>query len=251
MKKISFSISLFFIFSLSSLAQSYHTYFSNTACRIDFLLCGNATTTAAYLDKIKEEPFWGGRRSGLATDLNLGEYRFQVTDSATNDLIYTDGFSTLYFEWQTSDEAKRLNKSYEQTIQFPFPKNPVKVTIEKRLDFDKWETLLQFGFSPDDKLIRRNKPEKVAVKEIFKNTSPEKGIDIAVIAEGYTEAEQEKFFADAQKLAESLFTHEPFAKYRNRINVYAVGAISENSGVSIPHLDKWINVRPICPKCPL
>ena len=95
MKKISFSISLFFIFSLSSLAQSYHTYFSNTACRIDFLLCGNATTTAAYLDKIKEEPFWGGRRSGLATDLNLGEYRFQVTDSATNQLKYTDGFSTL------------------------------------------------------------------------------------------------------------------------------------------------------------
>lgn len=43
MKKISFSISLFFIFSLSSLAQSYHTYFTNTACRIDFLLCGNAT----------------------------------------------------------------------------------------------------------------------------------------------------------------------------------------------------------------
>lgn len=241
MKKISFSISLFFIFTLPTVAQSYSTYFTDTACRIDFLLCGNATTTAAFVDKIKEEPFWGGRRSNLATDLNLGEYRFQVTDSATNQLIYTDGFSTLYFEWQTSEEAKRMNKSYEQTIQFPFPKNPVKVTIEKRLDFDKWETLIQFGFSPDDKLIRRNKPEKVVVKEIFKTTSSEKGIDIAVVAEGYTEAEQEKFFADAQKLAESLFSHEPFAKYRNRINVYAVGAISENSGISMPHLDKWIN----------
>lgn len=150
MKKISLSIfSLFFIFSLSSLAQSYHTYFSNTACRIDFLLCGNATTTAAYLDKIKEEPFWGGRRSGLATDLNLGEYRFPGNRQRHQSVDIYRWFQHFILRMANERRSQTfLNKSYEQTIQFPFPKNPVKVTIEKRLDFDKWETLLQFGFSP-------------------------------------------------------------------------------------------------------
>jgi len=241
MRKISISIFLFFIFALSSVAQSYNQYFTGKACRVDFQFCGNSTSTAAFLDKIKEEPFWGGRRANLTTDLNLGEYRFQVADSATSKLIYIDGFSTLYFEWQTSDEAKHVNKSFEQSVQFPFPKKAVKVTIEKRLDFDKWESLLQFGFSPDDRLIRRNKPEFVAVKEIFKNVPSKKGVDIAVIAEGYTSDEMSKFYEDAQKLAESLFTHEPFARYKNRINVYAVAAPSEDSGISMPHENKWEN----------
>jgi len=95
------------------------------------------------------------------------------------------------------------------------------------------------GFSPDDRLIRRNKPEFVAVKEIFKNVPSKKGVDIAVIAEGYTSDEMSKFYEDAQKLAESLFTHEPFARYKNRINVYAVAAPSEDSGISMPHENKW------------
>lgn len=241
MRKIFISISLFFAFCLMSVGQSYTAYFTDKACRVDFQFCGNKNTTTAYLDKIKEEPFWGGRRAHLNTDLNLGEYRFLVTDSATNQLIYIDGFSTLYFEWQTSDEAKVMHKSFEQSIQFPFPRNAVKVSIEKRLDFDKWETLLQFGFSPTDKLIRRNKPEAVPVKQICKTVAPEMAIDIAVVAEGYTAKEQKKFYKDAQQLAENLFTHEPFKKYKGRINVYAIAAPSENSGITMPHLNDWKN----------
>lgn len=241
MKKIFLSTSLFLIISFSAVADNYQKYFIDKACRIDFQFCGNATSTTAFLEKIKQEPYWGGRHSNLTKDLNLGEYRFLVADSATNELIYIDGFSTLFFEWQTSDEAKQTNKNYEQSVQFPFPKNPVKVTVERRIDFDKWESLLQFGFSPNDKLIRKNQIENLKVKEIYKSNTPEKAIDIAVIAEGYTEAEQEKFFNDAQKLAESLFSHEPFASYKNRFNVFAIGAVSQQSGVSIPQEDKWKN----------
>jgi hypothetical protein len=241
MKKIILSISLFLFCVLNLPAQNFNGYFTDKACRIDFHLCGNVHTTSAYLDRIKQEPFWGGRRAHLSEDLNLGEYRFRVLDSISNESIYKDGFSSLYFEWQSTPEALLVNKSFEQTIQFPYPQKPVKVIIERRLDFDKWETVLQFGFSPDDKLIRRNAPEKVPVKEIVKNASSEKAIDIAVIAEGYTPDEQEKFYLDAQKLYESLLTHEPFTKYKNRINVYAIAAPSEDSGITMPQDDIWKN----------
>jgi len=241
MRKITF-ILVFLSISISAIiGQQYQDFFTEKACRIDFQFCGNVNITTAYLDKIKQEPFWGGRRSHLSGNLNLGQYRFQVFDSISNQLIYTDGFSTLYYEWQSTPEAQLVNKSFEQSVQFPYPQKAVIVIIQKRQDFDQWETLLQFGFSPDDKLIRRNKPGNVPVKAIMKSTSPEKAIDIAVIAEGYTPKEQEKFFRDAKKLAENILTHQPFAKYRNRINVYAIAAPSEDSGITAPQDGNWKN----------
>ena len=241
MSKPLFVIVLFLFYFNILFSQEYSQHFSNKACRIDFSLCGNSKTTVAYLDKIKQEPFWGGRHSNLSADMNLGEYRFQVLDSISNQLIYTDGFSTLYFEWQSTPEALLVNKSFEQSIQFPYPLHSVKVIIEKRLDYSNWEVLTQFGFSPTDKLINRTKPVDVPVKTICKTAEPEKAIDIAVVAEGYTAKQQKKFFKDAQKLAESLFTHEPFKTYKSRINVYAIAAASIDTGVSAPQKDSWRN----------
>jgi hypothetical protein len=101
--------------------------------------------------------------------------------------------------------------------------------------------LIQFGFSPSDKLIRRTKPIDVPVKTIYKTTSTDKAIDIAVIAEGYTAKQRAKFFRDAQRLVDHLFTHEPFTKYKSRINVYAIAAISVDTGVSAPQNSNWRN----------
>ena len=241
MRKFFISIFLFFIFLMPARSQDYNNFFQNKAFRIDFQLCGDEKTTTAWLHQLSEEPFWGGRRAQLSTDLNLGQNRIQVFDSLSNQLIYTDGFSTLYFEWQTTPEAKLMKKCFEQTVQIPFPKKAVRINIDKRKGFDSWETLLSFNVSPEDKLIRRNQLPKVPVREILKPASPDKAVDIVVIAEGYTAAEQEKFFEDAARLADHLFTHEPFIKYRNRINVYAVAAVSEQSGISMPHKDNWLN----------
>jgi hypothetical protein len=109
------------------------------------------------------------------------------------------------------------------------------------LDFNKWEKLIQFGFSPNDKLIRKTKQESVPVKIIQKTASPEYAIDIAVIAEGYTAGQRAKFYRDAQKLADNLFTHEPFTGYKSRINIYAIAAISGDTGVSMPQNSNWKN----------
>lgn len=241
MSKPNFLIVLFFCYFSSVFAQNYSDYFSNNACRIDLNLCGNSKTTLAYLYKIKQEPFWGGRRSNLAIDMNLGQYRFNVKDSASNQLIYTNGFSTLFFEWQSTHEALLVDKSFEQSIQFPFPLKAVKVIIERRVNFDDWELLTQFSFSPNDKLISKSVPLPVAIKTISKTASPENAVDIAIIADGYTAKQQKKFFSDAKKLAESILSHEPFSKHKTSINVYAIASISADSGVSMPQKSMWKN----------
>ena len=233
-------LTIFFIsLSISVFSQSYNDFFTDKACRVDFQFCGNNSETSAFLERIKQEPYWGGRRLHLSDDINLGQYRMLVFDSLSNQLIYSSGFSTLYFEWQSTPEAKKVNKSFEQSVQFPYPKNAVRVSIEKRADFDKWKALLQFEFSPVDKLIVRNANVQAQVKAIYKTNDSSKAIDIAVIAEGYTAKQKDKFFKDAQKLADNLFTHNPFSTYKNRINIYAIAAVSDESGISMPHKDNW------------
>ncbi|MDP4238546.1 MAG: M64 family metallopeptidase [Bacteroidota bacterium] len=241
MKKSAVVLFLFFIYCSVVFAQHYNDFFNDKACRVDFHFCGNAQQTNIFLDKVKQEPFWGGRRGHLSNNLNLGDYRFRVLDSISHQQIYLDGFSSLYHEWQTSPEALTTNKSFEQTIQFPFPRKAVTLIIEKRTDLDHWSELFRYKLSPTDKLIQHINPKVVPVKIISKNAAPDKAIDIAVIAEGYTAKEQRKFYRDAQRLAENLLTHEPFTKYKSRINIYAVAATSEESGISLSTDSVWKN----------
>ncbi len=241
MSKPGIVLVLFFVFYSTVFSQQYSNYFTENSCRVDFHFCGNATQTAVYLDKIKQEPLWGGRRAHLSSDLNLGDFRFRVLDSISNQQIYIDGFSALFHEWQSTPEARITSKSFEQTILFPFPQKAVVLIIEKRLDLDHWQELFRYNLSPSDILIQKNAPKPVPVKLISKTLSPEKAIDIAVVAEGYTEKEQKKFYADVRKLAENLLTHEPFTKYKDRINIYAIAAVSAESGISMEKDSAWKN----------
>ena len=234
---------LFFLLisNLGVKAKQYTDFFTEKACRVDFHLCGNATQTAVYLANVKQEPFWGGRRAQLDNDLNLGDFRFRVVDSISKKQIYVDGFSALFHEWQATPQATTTSKSFQQTIQFPFPKNAAVLIIEKRLDLDHWQELFSYNLSPNDKLIQRTKPQAVPVKIISKTQAPEKAIDIAVIAEGYRVKDKQKFYKDAQRLAENLLTHEPFTTYKSRINIYAIAAPSEESGISMATDSVWKN----------
>ena len=241
MSKPTFVLFLFLIYCSTFFGQQYSDFFTGKACRVDFHFCGNSRQTSVFLDKIKQEPTWGGRHGHLSTDLNLGDFRFRILDSISNQQIYIDGFSALFHEWQSTPEAQLTSKSFEQTLLFPFPKKSVTLIIEKRLDLDHWNELFRYSLSPTDKLIQKSTPKSVPVKIITQTASSEKAIDIAVIAEGYSANELEKFYKDAQKLSENLLTHEPFTKYKQHINIYAIAAPSEQSGISLSKDSGWKN----------
>jgi hypothetical protein len=241
MSKSNFVLVLFLICSFPFFGQQYTDFFIDKACRIDFHFCGNATQTSVFLDKVKQEPYWGGRRAHLSSDMNLGDFRFRLLDSISGKQIYINGFSALFHEWQSTPEALIISKSFEQSVQFPFPKKEVTFIIEKRIDLDHWQELFRCIISPADKLIQMTSPTKVPVKIITKTASPENAIDIAVIAEGYSAGEQQKFYEDAQRLAHNLLSYQPFTAYKNRINIYAIAATSVDSGVSMPQKSIWKN----------
>ena len=62
--------------------------------------------------------------------------------------------------------------------------------------------------------------------------------NLVILGDGYTAAEQPKFFADVERHVDTLWSLEPFKSYRSYFNVYAVSIASPESGVDCdPSLD--------------
>ena len=68
-----------------------------------------------------------------------------------------------------------------------------------------------------------------------------KSVDIAFIAEGYRTDEMDKFHDDVKKMADPLFSDEPFAAYEESFNIWAVDAVSQDSGTDVPGEGIYVN----------
>ncbi|MGW3186162.1 M64 family metallopeptidase [Kitasatospora sp. NPDC001119] len=70
------------------------------------------------------------------------------------------------------------------------------------------------------------------VTALVRNGEPAAKLDVVVIGDGYTAQEQDKFRADAAQKWREMTAVEPYASYRALFNVWAVSAISPESGVT-------------------
>jgi hypothetical protein len=57
-------------------------------------------------------------------------------------------------------------------------------------------------------------------------------VNLVILGDGYTSAEQAKFLADAQSISTKFFQTSPYTEYKNYFNVFAVEVISTQSGAS-------------------
>ncbi|MBO1420127.1 M64 family metallopeptidase, partial [Streptomyces sp. FH025] len=70
------------------------------------------------------------------------------------------------------------------------------------------------------------------VTALVRNGDPATKLDVVVIGDGYTAQEQDRFRADATEKWRELTSVEPYATYRGLFNVWAVSAVSPESGVT-------------------
>jgi hypothetical protein len=228
-------ISLLLTISLSAAGQiRFSDYFTDKVLRFDYMFAGNKETTVVYPVGMKEEPNWAGSNTNLVDPFNYGNFKYEVFDDATNTLIYSRGFSSLFQEWQTTAEAKSISRAYYEVITMPYPKNKINLVISLRKRDGSFSKLYETKIDPSDYFIRKEKPLNVATKEIWEGGNPNTSVDIAFIAEGYSSGEMEKFHSDVKKMADALFSEEPFADYLKKINIWAVDAVSQDSGTDVP-----------------
>ena len=221
-------------------AQDFSQYFTDKTLRVDYFFTGNAERQEIWVDELSVLPGWSGRKHNLAQLPLTGYGQITVRDLEKGTVIYRTSFSTLFQEWLETDEARKIQKGFENTFLLPYPKQPVEVEVtllDKRL---KPKASMKHTVDPADILIHpKGFSDVTPHKYLIQSGSAERCIDVAILAEGYTEAEMETFYRDAATACESLFGHEPFKSLKNRFNVVAVASPSKDSGVSIPRLNDW------------
>ena len=79
--------------------------------RLDYVHSGSASEENFAVDGVSLEGAWPGPLDRWIDETNLGKYYFQVLDRATNRLIYSRGFASIYGEWETTDEAKQQRRA--------------------------------------------------------------------------------------------------------------------------------------------
>jgi hypothetical protein len=203
--------------------------------RVDYVHSGNATQEQFALDAIVQEGPWPGAPERGLDDTNLGKYLFEVIDPATNRVVYSRGFSSIYGEWETTGEAKDLHRAFHESLRLPEPASPVQVVLKKRDGRNLFRELWSLRVDPKDPAIDRSGPPKgVKAWAVMQNGASQDKVDLLLMGDGYTASEMEKWHQDARRLSEILFSQPPFRERRRDFNVWAVDTPSEDSGVSRP-----------------
>lgn len=233
---------LFMASALQLSAQSFEQYFEDNTLRIDYLFAGNAREQHIYLSQLCRQPRWAGRRDRLAETFLQGNGQLTVRDHVTQQLIYVWTFSTLFQEWQQQPEARQLDRAFQASYNIPFPKAPIDVTVTLTDNHNQVRSTLTHTIDPADILIRQLGPNAIPCKYVWMGQDTlnlTDCVDLAILAEGYPQAEVDKFYQDAQRAVDALFAWEPFASLKSRFNVVAVAAPSLESGPSVPRQGIW------------
>lgn len=241
MLKSLFTILFSLVLSLSW--AQFDQYFLNKTMRIDYIHAGDHAQDEYYVKQIKQEPYWGGSNINLIDTFKYGKYFFEIYDSETHTLIYSRGYSSLFGEWQTTLEAKKMKKAFYESIVFPFPKKEIQVIWYARDWNGKFQKEMELKVDPNSYFINPTLDKPYPVYDALISGDPHEKVDIVIIPDGYDESEMELFKQDCDKFAKELFKYHPYSDYRDRFNIKGVMVPSKDSGNDIPADSVWKNTQ--------
>ncbi|MBE9487602.1 MAG: peptidase M64 [Bacteroidetes bacterium] len=218
----------------------FDKYFESGALRMDYLHAGDNTHETYYFSNISHETYWAGNKSNVIDSKEYGTQLVKIFDVKSGKLIFSRGHCTLFNEWLFTNEASTSRRAFRESIQFPTPKNKVRVEIYKR---NKKGNFIK-GFS---QIIDPKKYDIAPAKIDFKTIDLEyhghfsKKLDIVLLAEGYDATQYDLFVADCKKYVEDIFSFSPYKERRKDFNIRAVWTPSKDSGVTIPGENIWRN----------
>lgn len=241
MKK-TYSIILFlFITAVSSAQVNFDTYFTSHSLRFDYVRAGNSESNDIFFEQVKLEPFWSGNSNNLLDKFEYGHYKYLIYDSASNILIFSKGYNTLFDEWQSTAEAKLLKRSFYETVQFPCPKKTVKLELQERNSKGMFNKKYEIYINPDDPYVNKESVPQYQVNKIVDSGDPMYSLDLVFIPEGYTQNEMDKFRKDAERFAGYFLECTPYKENKDKINIWTVEVPSLESGVTNPGINQWKN----------
>jgi len=238
-----FRTSFFFIsilIGLSLQAQiQYDNFFLSKTMRFDYNIAGDANGQVVYFEQLREEPYWGGSSTNLVDRFDFGDYRVLIYDVASDQLIYSRGYSDLFFEWQATEEAKSIKRTFYSSVIFPYPRNEIRLELDRRKRNMEWEKIHEQIIQPDSYHVNNDDPPHYKTHKIYNSGAPDQKVDIVILPDGYTKRQMKKFKRDSKRFVGYFFDCAPFDRYADRFNFWMVMAPSEQKGTDIPGKDIW------------
>src|SRR5712692_10460062 len=205
------------LFILLSLAMPAALAAAPRTMRVDYYHTGNASEERFSLDRVVVEPLeWPGDPARAIDETNLGKYFFEVRDAAANRILFSRGFASIYGEWETTGEAKKIARTFNESLRFPAPSAPVKIVLKKRDAKNAFREIWAADVDPKDMFVDSSKPPSPGpLLAIEKHGPPAEKVDLLILGDGYTATECGKFEKDARRLTGILFSISPFKERRS------------------------------------
>jgi hypothetical protein len=216
-------------------ASPFDRHFTGRTMRVDYFHTGKADARLLSLDRVVDDGPWPGSRTRLLDDTNLGQFRVEVIDRATNAVIYTRGFASIYGEWETTPEAKTEWRTFHDSVRFPWPKTPVQVVVKRRQPDQSFREIWSTAIDPESRFVNRAPPVPAGTLTVLaEHGAPERHVDLLFVAEGYTASQGADAVADARRLVAALFREEPYKSRERDFNVRVLHVPSATAGVHRP-----------------
>jgi hypothetical protein len=228
---------LIFLMTVAGMSAAQHVMAAPPTLRVDYFHTGNSTEERFSLDRIVVEPLaWPGNPARPIDDTNRGKYLFEVVDNATGKTLFSRGFSSIYGEWETTAEARTLNRTFGESLRFPLIDKPARIFVRKRDARNVFREVWTLAVDPADKFIERGAAAVPAgpLIRLHESGDPATKLDLLILGDGYTAAERGKFERDARRLVGVLLSTSPFKERQRDINVWGLSPSSPQSGISRP-----------------
>lgn len=233
------------VLALAGTGPEFSRHFLPKTLRVDYYHTGCRGQEFFALDQLVEQPVWAGSRTNLIDTLNLGKYLVKVFDLATNELIYSRGFCSIFGEWETTEEAREgICRTFHESALTPFPRRPIQFVIAKRMEGrysgSAFRDVFWATIDPSAGNVRADRPSyPFAVKKIRGDGDPSRKVDLLILGDGYTEQELPKFRKDVSRFLNDLFGISPFKEHASDFNVWTVEVVSRESGIDEPDRGIW------------
>jgi hypothetical protein len=204
--------------------------------RVDYFHSGNADMEIFSLHQVVIEALpWPGNPDKALDTAQRGYFMFQVEHPKSGDVLYSRGFSSIFQEWQSTGEARNMNRTFHESVRFPKPDKPVRLRILKRNQAQGFDSIWTVDIDSDDMLVvRAHAPAPAEVLDLHVSGAPSGKVDLVILGDGYTAGQAGKFAADAQRLTDALFTYSPFKQRAGDFNVWGINPPAVESGVNRP-----------------
>ncbi len=227
-KKYYIILLLFFFSPQLKSQKSGNSLVTGFRLRADLTLSGTQNTIDIKDNNYFKEPLFSAPPKSFIDTFLYGQYLYQLIDVATQTTLYSNGFCSLFNEWQTTAINGKESYYVGKTLTMPFPKNMATLKI-----FNQSNNQLLFSDTICPQTIPYIAPNTaIKPRKIYYSGNPVKKLDILIMGDGYTSPDRANFFISAKAFADSLLAVSPFKENRYNINFWALCPASKQSGIT-------------------